>query len=341
MIPTVVVANWVHGDVLDRLGAHFQVVANETREPWPRAELIARCASADALIAFMTESIDDDFLARCPRLRIVACALKGYDNFDAAACARRGVWLTIVPDLLTSPTAELTVGLTIALARKIVDGDRSIRREGFEGWRPRFYGSGLDGSTVGLLGAGAVGQAVARRLGGFGCRLLYADVRPVPPAVETALGMEWRPLGDIAPECDYLVVCLPLNDASHDLVDAAFLARLPPGAHLINPSRGSVVDEEAVADALASGRLAGYAADVFAMEDWALPDRPRQIPTRLLAMADKTVFTPHIGSAVDGVRRDIAMRAVDNLVDWSERKVPRDAVNHPAVEDAAGKGVLG
>ena len=123
MPPKIVVANWVHPEVLAYLRQHGEVVANETREPWPRAELLGHCRDAAALIAFMPESVDDDFLAECPDLRIVACALKGYDNFDVQACNRHGVWLTFVPDLLTVPTAELTVGLTIGLTRQVRAAD--------------------------------------------------------------------------------------------------------------------------------------------------------------------------------------------------------------------------
>ena len=125
----------------------------------------------------MTDQVDDTFLARCPRLRIVACVLKGYDNFDVAACSRRKVWLSVVPDLLTNPTAELAVGLTIALGRKVLAGDAYMRSGAFAGWRPHLYGTGLDGSTVGIVGFGAVGRAIARRLDGFGARLLCHDPR--------------------------------------------------------------------------------------------------------------------------------------------------------------------
>src|SRR3546814_2041774 len=129
-----------------------------------------RSSRTDTLFPYTT-------LFRSPRLRMIACALKGFDNFDVDACTRRGVQVTIVPDLLTAPTAELAVGLMIALARRVREADRYVRDGRFKGWRPLFYGIGLDGSTVGLLGLGAVGRALAQRLGGFGCTLLYPDER--------------------------------------------------------------------------------------------------------------------------------------------------------------------
>src|SRR3954452_16902017 len=146
--PKVVVSNWVHPEVLDHLRQHSFVEANPSKQPWPAEELERRCADADALVAFMTDRIDEAFLAKCPKLKVVACALKGADNFDVEACNRHGVALTIVPDLLTAPTAELAVGLMIALGRNIVRGDAVVRSAPYAGWRPVLYGRGLDGSSV-------------------------------------------------------------------------------------------------------------------------------------------------------------------------------------------------
>jgi len=166
--PKVVVTHWVHEAVLDALGRHADVIANQTRETLPPDEVRARCRDAAGMVAFMPDTVDAAFLVACPDLRVVACALKGFDNFDIDACTRRGVWITAVPDLLTSPTAELAVGLLIGLARRIADGDRLVRGGGFAGWRPVLYCAGLDGATVGIVGMGRVGRAIARRLAGLG-----------------------------------------------------------------------------------------------------------------------------------------------------------------------------
>ncbi len=333
--PTVAVANWVHPEVHAYLQPHTRVIANETREPWTSAELRAHCQAADALIGFMTETVDEAFLAACPRLKIVACALKGFDNYDVAACTRRGIWITLVTDLLTAPTAELTVGHLIALARHMPAGDRLVRSGGFEGWRPTLYGTGLDGSTIGLIGAGAVGKAVARRLAGFRSQLLYWDRNPLTPDQEDALRLTYVSLEELAARSDFVCVCIPLNPDSYRKVDGHFLAQMKPGALLVNTARGSVVDEDAVADALESGHLGGYAADVFEMEDWALPDRPREVNARLLAMPERTFFTPHIGSAVDRIRRDIAMQAAQDVVEVLQGRRPPHAINEP-VQAPAG-----
>jgi phosphonate dehydrogenase len=277
----------------------------------------------------MPERVDDAFLAACPDLLVIACALKGYDNFDVEACTRRGVWLTIVPDLLTAPTAELTIGLMIALGRNVLPGDRLVRGGNFGGWRPILYGRGIDGSTVGLLGAGAVGKAVARRLAGFRTTMLYTDNTPLSAYEEDELRLRRVGLGELLEQSDFVVLCLPLLQHTKHLVDREFLARMKPGALLINTARGSLVDEAAVADALEGDQLAGYAADVFSMEDWALPDRPRKVSARLLD-SRKTVLTPHLGSAVDCVRRDIALQAAESVLQALRGEVPAGAVNRPS-----------
>jgi phosphonate dehydrogenase len=305
--PHILVTQTLHERVRQRLLDFATVEMNPGPEPWPAAELRARAATADGLLAFMTDHVDDAFLAACPRLRMVGCALKGADNFDLDACRRRGVAVSLVPDLLTAPTAELAVGLLIGLGRHVRAGDALVRGGGFAGWRPILYGAGLEGATVGLLGFGRVGQAVAARLQGFGCRLVGHDAGAPPPPGVAAL-----PLAAVLPQADALVLALPLTPATRHLVDAACLAALPSHALVVNVARGSLVDEAAVADALTAGRLGGYAADVFEMEDWALPDRPRAIPPALLAHP-RTLFTPHLGSAVAAVREAIETAAADSL----------------------------
>lgn len=327
--PKVVITHWVHDAVIAELKPHCEPILNSSPRSLPRAEVLSRCRDAEAVMAFMPDNVDAAFLAACPRLRIVAGALKGYDNFDAAACTEHGVWLTIVPDLLTEPTAELTVGLLIALARNLPAGDRLIRHSHFPGWQPVLYGKGLKGTRVGILGLGAVGRAVARMLGGFGCRLAYHDNRRLDGTTEEQLGLEYRELDDLASESDFLVVVLPLTPTTHHLLDAELIGQMKPGAHLINTGRGSVVNEAAVAEALQRGQLAGYAADVFEFEDWARPDRPQGIAPTLLNAADRTVFTPHLGSAVDEVRRDIALDAAHNILEVLRGETPHGAVNRP------------
>jgi phosphonate dehydrogenase len=320
--PKVVITHWVHDEVVALLTSTCRVVANATRDTWPATEVLRRCQDASALIAFMPDTVDEMFLACCPRLKIVAGALKGWDNFDAEACARRGVWLTVVPDLLTAPTAELAVALTLGLARRVREGDEWVRSGQFAGWRPRFYGTGLADATVGIVGMGAVGQAIARRLAGFEARLVYAD----PRKIKTDVARLER--DTLLRQCDVVILAAPLTPDTAHLVDAERLAAMKQGALLVNVGRGSVVDEEAVGRSLAAGHLGGYAADVFAFEDWARPDRPREVPAALLD-SPRTLFTAHMGSAVDSVRRDIALAAARSVLQALAGEAPDGAVNRP------------
>jgi phosphonate dehydrogenase len=329
--PRVVVSHWVHPEVRAYLAGFCDPVI-PARDPgvWSPAQLAELAADAEGIVACMADRIDEPFLARCPRLRVVSATLKGYDNFDARACARRGVWLTIVPGPLIAPTAELAIGLAIGLLRRIADGHEQVRAGGFAGWRPQFYGATLQGATVGVAGLGQLGQAVARRLAGFESRVVYHDARRLEPAAERALAVSYLSLGELAQASGVLFVTLPLTPVTRHLIGAPLLARLPRGAYLVNVGRGSVVSEEAVADALESGHLGGYAADVFAMEDWALPGRPDVVPGRL-ARHPRALFTPHLGSAVDEVRREMSLQAARQVRQvLVEGRRPDHAVSEPA-----------
>ena len=327
MKPKVVITHWVHPEILEILSQHCEVIPNLTRETLLREEIIRRSKDAQALMVFMPDSIDNDFLNACSELRIVAAALKGFDNFDVEACTRHGVWFTVVHDLLTIPTAELTIGLLIGLSRKMPQGDSYVRSGAFKGWLPKFYGMGLNGATIGIIGMGSVGQAVAMRLMGFGVRVIYNDIVPVAQEREDELNISYVTLEDLLKASDIVVPLVPLIPTTMHLINATCIAQMKHSSLLVNACRGSVVDELAVVDALASGCLAGYAADVYEMEDWARPDRSRTIPQPLLDNVEQTFFTPHIGSAVDSVRRDVALEAAWNIVQALNGEKPNGAVN--------------
>jgi phosphonate dehydrogenase len=329
MAPKIVVTHWVHEDVLAYLARHGQVVSNPGRTGFAPDVLAGHLADADAALVFMPDCVDAALLDGCPRLRVVAGAFKGFDNIDLVACARRGVWVTFVPDLLTEPTAELAVALMLSLTRQVLPGDRCMRSGAFTGWSPRFYAFGMTGRVVGVVGMGAVGRAVARRLAGFGVTLLYADPQPLAEAQEAELRARRLPLEELLAAADIVVLAAPLTPATFHLLGRDRVRLLKPGGYLVNVGRGSVVDEEAVAERLASGQLAGYAADVYALEDLSRPDRPRVVPPGLLAAQDRTVLTPHLGSAVDDVRRAIALAAAQSIVEVLAGRVPANAANRP------------
>jgi len=325
----IVVTNPIFPEVEKRLSALGDVIVNERLTPWSRAQLGEQLADADAMLAFMTDTVDRDVIATAPKLKIVACALKGYDNFDPDACAKAGVWLTVVPDLLTVPTAELAIALTLGLNRHVLAGDQRVRFGGFDGWRAELYGFGLAGANVGIAGLGRVGLAIAERLQGFGAVLRGFDQRPLAPEVAERHHLTQVSWDDLIVLSDVLILALPLTAETQHLVSTDTLNRMRRGARLINVGRGSVVDEEAVAVALADDHLAGYAADVFEMEDWARPDRPRSVSPRLLALRERTLFTPHLGSAVRSVRLAIEQSAADAIEAVLSGREPEHAVNRP------------
>lgn len=327
--PKVLATNPVFLETQALLEAHATIEINPSLEPWNYEEVRQRCRDAAGLLAFMTDRIDADFLAACPNLRVIGAALKGFDNIDVQAATDAGVWVTIVPDLLTIPTAELSIGLMLSLGRNITAGDRSIKAHGFRGWRAKLYGTGLAGATVGIVGFGLVGRAIAERLAGFRCSLLAYD-----QSVSAALAASWpyvtmTSLEDVIAHSDYVVLALPLTDETRHLINSSTIANMKRGARLVNPARGSLVDESAVADAISRGQLAGYAADAFECEDWALEGRPSGIDRRLTDLSAPTVFTPHIGSAVTEVRREIELSAARSILDVLAGHVPSGAVNDP------------
>jgi phosphonate dehydrogenase len=314
--PRVVITQRVHAEVVRLLAEHAEVIVNEDLDPWSAETLLAHARQATALMVFMPDSLNAAFLEQCPELKIVAAALKGCDNFDVEACASRGIWFTIVPDLLSEPTAELALTLLLGLARHVRAGDAHIRSGDYRGWRPWLYGRSVSGSTAGLIGYGAVGRAFARLISGFDCRVIWHDSRQGGERLEK-----------VAAHSDFLLPFLPLTRETFHLINRDFLASMKPGAYLINVGRGSVVDEEAVADSLESGHLAGYAADVFEMEDWRRADRPCRISPRLLRLGDRTLFTPHLGSATHTARMEIERTAALSIIDVLTGNRPRNAVD--------------
>ena len=325
---TIVVSHRVFPETLAALAEIGNVCAPNPRQQFNKPQLCKLAKVADAFLAFMPDVVDDAWLSKASKLRVIAAALKGYDNFDLSACTRRGVWVSNVPDLLTAPTSELTIGLMISLARKIRDGDSRIRKNRHSKWQPDLYGKGIFGSTVGLIGMGMIGTAIAERLQGFGATLLYFEKKLLLKDLETRLKLTRCALPELLATCDFVIVTLPLTASTYHLLNDEALAACKPGALLINPARGSVVDEAAVICALEDGRLGGYAADVFECEDLSVPRHPKGIPSRLL-QHPATLFTPHLGSAVESVRRAIELRAAANIADWACGRPPRDAVNHP------------
>jgi glyoxylate reductase len=261
-----------------------------------RGALLAELAGADALVSLLDVAVDQELLDAGPRLRIVANCAVGFDNVDVAAATRRGVVVTNTPDVLTDATADFTFALLFGAARRLVEGDALVRGGAWRGWAlDLLIGGDVSGRTLGIVGMGRIGQAVARRARGFAMQVLYAGPRPVAAADQ--LGARRVPLDQLLAASDFVTLHVRLSPETRHIIDAAALARMKPTAYLINTARGACVDEAALAAALARGALAGAALDVFAAEPAVHPDL-RASPRALLA--------PHIASATHHTRARMA-----------------------------------
>ncbi|HZO34219.1 MAG TPA: NAD(P)-dependent oxidoreductase [Gaiellaceae bacterium] len=258
----------------------------------------------EALIV-ANEDVGDAVLDLLPDLRVVANFGVGYDRIDVEACRGRGVVVTNTPGVLDAATADLALALLLAVQRRVVEGDRRIRAGGWRaGWSQGTLALELAGSTLGIVGLGRIGTAVARRAAGFGLRLLYTKQVPLEPAAERALGVEWRALDDLLAESDSVTVHAPRTPGTVGLLDARRLSLLHDGAVLVNTARAELVDRDALVRELVSGRLSA-GLDVF----WDEPNVPEE-----LVGLDNVVLTPHIGSATEVARFGMTRVVVDNVL---------------------------
>ncbi|WP_199614398.1 NAD(P)-dependent oxidoreductase [Paenibacillus alkalitolerans] len=296
-------------------------------EPLSKEDFVARAREADAVLAFVCDFVDEDIVRSISNVRVISSFGKGYDNIDVDACTRHNVLVTVNPDALTDSTADLAIGLLLAVSRNILPGDRHVRSGKFAGWHAtNCLGRDFHHSAIGIVGLGVIGQAVARRAAGFGVSILYHDIRRKPDW-EEAGKVHYMELVDLMKESDFILVAVDLRPESVHLIDEAALRFVKPGAYLVNVSRGSIVDEAAVARALKEDRLAGYAADVFEFEDRAVPERNVSIPDELLQETDRTVFTPHIGTGTVQARERLAVSSANQLLAALRGEIPTGAVN--------------
>lgn len=292
---------------LDRLAALADVRIHQETTLLSPAELREMAAGADALFCHLTDIVDEDLLeAAGPQLRIVANYAVGYNNIDLDACRRRGIVATNTPSVLTESTADIAFALLLAVARRVVEGDRMVREGRFDGWAPQMLlGQELHGKTLGIIGCGRIGQAVARRARGFGLSLLYTQRRPLSGDVGRDLGLNFVSLDELLTQSDFISLHCPLTPQTHHLLGRKQLALLKPSAILINTARGLVVDEKVLVEFLQQKKLAGAGFDVYAEE-------PRLSPG--LAELDTVVLLPHIGSATFETRRRMGEMVVDNIL---------------------------
>jgi glyoxylate reductase len=287
--------------------------------PLSKAELKTRLSRRRGLVCLITDTIDAEVLAACPDLRVVANVAVGYNNIDVAAATKAGVVVTNTPDVLTETTADFAWTLLMATARRLVEGDRYVRDGKFLQWEYMvLLGGDVHGKTLGVVGFGRIGRAVARRALGFGMRVLYQDAMAAPPAVEAELRATRVDLASLLRESDFVSLHTPLLPETRHLINTQSLRTMKKTAYLINASRGPVVDEAALVQALKEGWIAGAGLDVFEEE-------PKVHPG-LLGLAN-VVLAPHIASASHATRVEMARLAVDNCLSVLEGKAPPTAVN--------------
>jgi glyoxylate/hydroxypyruvate/2-ketogluconate reductase len=307
MKPQVLIARAVFDDVAARLREHFDITENRADTVFTAAELSARLAGKTGAFITGSERIDAALLDAHPQLKAVCNMAVGYNNIDVAACIARGVLATNTPDVLTETTADFGFALMMATARRIAESEHFLRRGDWKKWSyDMFTGSDIHGATLGVLGMGRIGQAIARRGAlGFGMRVIYHNRSRLDAATEGELKATYVDKDTLLREADHLLLVLPYSSASHHAIGAAELLLMKPTATLTNIARGGIVDDAALAIALARGQIAAAGLDVFEGE-------PALNPA--LLKLHNVVLTPHIASATVATRRAMANLAADNLI---------------------------
>ncbi|MFL6677677.1 MAG: 2-hydroxyacid dehydrogenase [Burkholderiaceae bacterium] len=304
---TVFIARQVFGDIVDRLRPHFDVRTHDGDAPLTQPALVAALQGCAGVFITGSEKIDAALLDACPQLKAVCSMAVGYNNIDVPACSARGVVVTNAPGVLTETTADFGFALMMATARRLSEGERFLREGRWKHWGvDMFAGGDVHGATLGILGMGRIGQAIAKRgHAGFDMKVAYHNRSHLAADVEASLGATWMSLPELLRCADHLVIVTPYTPETHHLVGAEQLALMKPTATLTNIARGGVVDDAALARALAAGTIAAAGLDVFEGEPVVSP--------ALLALRN-VVLTPHIASASVPTRRAMANLAVDNLL---------------------------
>lgn len=321
MKPKVLITRPVQQAAIDEVSARCEVEVHTIDEAMPPALLAKAIRDVDAVMPCGLR-IGQEAIDNASRLRVVANIGVGYDNIDVVACTRRRILVTNTPDVLTEATADLAFALTLAAARRVVEGDRFVRQERWHHWQWNFlWGAEMHGKTLGLYGFGRIGQAMARRGRGFSMRILYHARHRVPANIETELAAQWVDRDTLMRETDFLSLHVPLTPETRHSIGPNEFALMKPTAYVINTARGNIIEEEALVEALQAGKLAGAGLDVFEKE-------PKVHPA-LMAM-DNVVLLPHIGSATSETRLRMALLAAANLLAALDGRRPPNLVNPEA-----------
>ncbi len=319
----VLVTRHLFPEAIEHLQQHVDVQYHDSRDGMTQQELCAAVRDQDAVICPLTDRVDESVIAAANKLRLVANVAVGYDNIDLKAATAGGVMVTNTPGVLTESTADLTFALLMATARRLGEAERFLRQGAWKFWEiDLLAGRDVHGQTLGVLGMGRIGQAVARRAQGFGMPVLYHNRSKVEAGVEEALAATYVSMNELLERSDFITVHVPLDDVTRAVIGSAELARMRPGTILINTARGPVLDTDAVIAALESGHLGGVGLDVF--------DNEPAVDSRLLSF-ENAVLLPHIGSASTETRRQMCMLAVENVLAHARGDQPPHLVNPAAL----------
>ena len=319
MKPRIVITREIFDDVIDYLKPHCDVDANQADVPYTPDALAARLARGDGLMCALTDKIDAALIARAPQLKVVANIAVGYNNIAVPACTARGIKVTNTPGVLDDSTADLAFALMLSTARRITEVESYIRKGEWTGWKlKQWLGVDVHHATLGIIGMGRIGQAIAKRAAGFDMKVIYHNRKRVSPEIETRVNAAHMSMDELLAQSDFIILQMPYSPDTHHLIGAAQLAKMKPTAILINSTRGGVVDDKALIHALKTGVIRAAGLDVFEGEP--------KLDRGFLELKN-VVLTPHIGSSTEATRRAMAMTAAQNLVAALSGQKPPNWVN--------------
>jgi len=322
MKPKILVTREVFDETLAYLAQHCEVESNQADQPFDSATLAQRLHDKDGIVCCLTDRIDDALLAKSPRLKVVANIAVGYNNIDVPASTARGVMVTNTPGVLDDSTADLAFTLILATARRLTEAEAYVRAGKWQGWHlKQMLGVDVHHATLGIIGMGRIGQQIARRASGFKMRVLYHNRNRWPADVEKWLNAEYVGKEQLLAQSDFVVLQIPYSPATHHYIGAAELKQMKPTAILINSTRGGVVDDAALVDALKNGTIRAAGLDVFENE-------PKLHPGFL--ELKNVVLAPHVGSSTEATRRAMAMTAAKNAVAALTGATPPNLLNPAA-----------
>ncbi len=317
--PKVLVSRNIAPIAVEKLAQVCQVDLNLTPNPLSRSELLTRVKDCQGLVCLLLDKIDDEFLTAAPHVKVVSNVAVGFDNFDLAAATRHGVMLTNTPGVLTDTTADFAFTLLMAAARRVAEADRFVRDGKFTEWKlDLFLGQDIHHATLGILGLGRIGLGMARRGRGFDMKVIYHDEIRAKPEVEREYGLTFCDRETVLRESDFVSLHVPLLPTTRHLINAQALGMMKKTAILVNTSRGPVVDEGALAEAIEKGQIAGAGLDVYEYE-------PKVHP-KLMALPN-VILAPHIASASVATRTNMALLAVENCLAGLAGQTPPNLLN--------------